>query len=124
MDINYTVDPSFDFIFDEKANTMLALRKVQWGEGTPKLDLRKWYTGKEGQEVVGKGFTFLTEEGPHELTNILTKNGFGDTRTILDNIKNRDDFSKSLNIIMGKDSEFYTESEEEEEFYDPKNMLL
>lgn len=128
MDIKYTIHDEFDKVFDEKGNTFLALRKISWGEKSqPKFDLRKWYIGKDGIETVGKGFSFLTEEGPHDLTHVLLESGFGNTKKIIDNIKDRDDFNSALISSIGKEELAnngleYIESdpEEDDNLYDPK----
>lgn len=96
-----------DVTFDELGSKFLALRKIQWvkkgeepDESKAKLELRKWIVDKEGAEIASKGFAFLTEEGPHELTRVMVKEGFGRTKDILLELKNRDDFidaAKHLN---------------------------
>lgn len=127
MDIKYTIDPDFDFIIEEKGNQFMALRKIAWSENAPKesmrLDLRKWYSNSNG-ETIGKGVSFSTEEGPGELIKVLATNGYGDTKEILESIKDREDFRKSLNSILSPDDELYDSSIKSEEFYDPKTMLI
>lgn len=125
-DFSYTIVDDFDKVFDEKGNTFLAVRKLVWGDTDPekaKLDIRKWYVNAAGEETVGKGVSFLTEEGPNALVRVLTESGFGHTREILENIKDRDDFKPALNIVLGKDSEFYDESANED-LYVPGNDLF
>lgn len=108
MSFSYKIKEDFDHIFDEKANTFLALRKVQWGgKGDYKLDIRKWYVNSDGEEVVGKGVSFLTEEGPDELTKILVEQGYGDTKELMEVLSNRNE-----------------EVVEDEIYYDPKDVLL
>lgn len=129
-DFKYTIVDGFDFIIDEKGNKTMNLRKLYYGDNSDKvkLDLRQWYVGSDGEEGMGKGTSFLTEEGPHTLVDTMTKIGYGNTKTILNNIKDRDDFRSSLNAVLGKDDELYdsTISEEDEEttFYDPREMML
>lgn len=129
MNIQYKIHDGIDHVFDEKGNTFLALRKISWGDSDkPKLDLRKWYVSKEGEETVGKGFSFLTEDGPNELTNILTQCGFGETKTIIDNIKDREDFESSLLKSLGKEKleELGIEIDEDvadEDYYDPRAIF-
>ena len=31
-DFSYTIEDNFDKVFDEKGNSMLALRKIKWGD--------------------------------------------------------------------------------------------
>lgn len=125
-DFSYTIVDDFDKVFDEKGNTFLSVRKLVWGDTDPekaKLDIRKWYTNAAGEETVGKGVSFLTEEGPNALVRVLTESGFGHTREILENIKDRDDFKSSLNIVLGKESEFYDASIPDD-LYVPSNDLF
>lgn len=127
MDIKYNIIDEFDHIFDEKGNTFLALRKISWGdEPNPdkaKYDIRKWYTSADGTESVGKGVSFITEQGPHNLARVLVENNFGNTRELLNGMKDREDFRSSLNIVLGKDSEFYDEAIPEQ-LYVPNNNLF
>lgn len=121
--IEYTIVDDFDHTIDESGNQFIALRKIRWGDREKvSLDLRKYWMQAEG-EVLGKGVSFLTEDGPHELANVLVREGFGNTKDILKSLKNREDFQKSLNIVMGKESEFYDEEVGEEEIYDPKSLF-
>lgn len=122
MAFEYEIEEGFDHVFDEKGNTFLALRKIQWGgKGDFKLDLRKWYINSNGEETVGKGISFLTEEGPHELTKVLVDNGFGHTGEILQGLYNREDFEQCLdNLRNGVE----VTKNNSEDYYDPKEFLL
>ena len=41
-EFSYEVDPNFDYVLEERANTFIALRKIKWGSQTEaKLDIRK-----------------------------------------------------------------------------------
>lgn len=119
----YEIHDDYDKVFDEKGNTFLAMRKISWGEnGTPRYDLRKWYTNADGDEVVGKGVSFLTEEGPNNLANILIENGFGNMDVILSHLKDRENFSQALNRAVGEDSEHF-DDDIEDDFYDPMELI-
>lgn len=129
-DFKYKVSEECDEVFDEQGSMVLALRKISWGDSEPKLDLRKWFIGING-EVPSKGFTFLTEEGPHNLTKVLLKQGFGDTREVLETIKDRPDFENALEKAMGfkelTEDNIKTDSNNEDddtEYYDPKEFLI
>lgn len=128
MAFDYKVNPDFDFIFDEKGNTFLALRKIAWSEGSQeKLDIRKYYNSADGKETVGKGVSFITEEGPHELTRILVENDFGYTDEIINGIKNRKDFMTSLVKVLNEEDtkELGLENiDPNEEYFDPVESLL
>lgn len=118
----YHVDA--DRVFDEKGSTFLALRKVAWGcsqNETPELgksrwELRRWRIRDE-KEMADKGFSFLTEDGPHELTNALLSEGFGHTAEVLDILKTRDDFRdavENMSVDRGSNGDYF----------DPRTMLL
>ena len=125
-EITYTIHDGFDHIVDESNNSFIALRKLSWGDSANvKLDIRKWYSGKDGVEKVGKGVSFLTDEGPHELTRALVENGYGYTKEILNAIKDRPDFNTALSSL-GKDTAIDIEIDDEDvtEYYDPKELIL
>lgn len=115
-----------DETFEEKGNQFGAVREVQWGNSDKTyLEVRKWRNAPDGSEQATKGYTFMTEEGPSELTKTLLSLGFGNTREVLGIINEREDFRKSLNSVLGKDDELFDESSGtlEEDFYDPKSLL-
>jgi len=121
--IEYSIVDEFDHTIDESGNQFIALRKIRWGDREKvSLDLRKYWMQAEG-EVLGKGVSFLTEEGPHELVDVMVREGYGHTKEVLRSLKDREDFQKSLNIVLGKESEFYDEEVGEEEIYDPSCLL-
>lgn len=125
----YRIVDHIDFVFEEQGNQFSALRKVAWGDSPDekaKLEVRRWMTdSKTGQTLAAKGLTFLTEEGPGELACTLLKLGHANTKDILISIKDRDDFRKSLNSVLGKDDEAYDESVGtlEDDYYDPRAVL-
>ena len=121
--ILFYMHDNIDEIFDKKGNTFLAMRKIQWckpdAEPDPdkaKLELRKWHMRSEG-ETPGKGFSFLTEEGPHELTDVSISNGYGHTKDILELLRDRDDFEESVKSIYGSDKD-------DDEYLKKKKKLL
>ena len=124
----YNIVDDYDKIFDDKGNTFLAMRKIQWGESDKTyLDLRKWYCNADGEETPGKGFSFLTEEGPHELARVLVDNGYGHTDDIIDSIKDRDDFMTSLVECLNKEEIDKLDIELPEvdngDYYDPSVII-
>lgn len=125
-EIKYTIVDDFDHIIDEAGNSTINLRKLYWGDNQDKvrLDLRKYYMTEQGEHL-GKGVSFLTEEGPHTLVETMAGLGYGKTKRILEGIKDRDDFKKSLNTVLGKDSEFYDEEagELDDDYFDPMSLL-
>lgn len=125
----YRIVDHIDFVFEESGDQFNALRKVAWGDSPDekaKLEVRRWRNNPNGTVMAAKGMTFLTEEGPSELINCLLKLDYGNTKEVLINIKDREDFRKSLNSVLGKDDDAYDESAGtlEDDFYDPKELLL
>lgn len=113
-----------DRVFDEKGSTFLSMRRVAWGvkgaepdNEKAKLELRKW-NNRDGQEMPNKGFSFLTEDGPHELTKALLGEGFGNTKDVLGIIRKREDFEESVNSLYddGPDASG--------EYFDPRSILF
>ena len=133
MAIEYTIKDGYDHVLEEKGNTYISLRKMCWcgadeaEEKEGKLDIRKYYTGKDGNEVVGKGVS-LTEEGANELVHVLTKTEYGNTKTIINNIKNREDFIPSLVNCLSdeqlQDTGIDVSKYEKEDYYDPRKELF
>lgn len=126
----YTVDPDFDYTIDEKGNTFIALRKIDWGnKGEYKLDLRKYYATDSGEQM-NKGVSFLTEDGPNELTKVLIETGYGNDEEIADAIiKDRPYIAKRIKDEL-ENNQFYAnridkleDTYEEDEFYDPEELM-
>ena len=128
-EFNLQIDPELNEIFDENnGNSFLAMRRLKWNDTSPyKLDLRRWIINSSGEEVAGKGFSFLTEEGPHELVNVLLKHNYGRTKDVLNNIKYREDFAYNIKEIV---QDLYSDAKNimtvetnDEQFYDPKELF-
>lgn len=84
-EFSYEVDPNFDFVLEERANTFIGLRKIKWGsQSEAKLDIRKYRATEEG-EMMMKGCS-LSDEGANELTKILVQEGYGSDKEIYDTI--------------------------------------
>ena len=123
--LTFYMHDDVDEIFDEKGNMFLALRKIQWAKvgadpdpDKGKLELRKWNIKPDGSEIPGKGFSFLTENGPNELIDVLIEQGYGNTETILGKLKERDDFVEAVDrMYNGVD-------EDSDEYFDPREALL
>lgn len=112
-------------LIDERNNSILALREVGWNNKEPRLELRKWIVDENGDKPM-KGVSFLTEDGPHNLVHSMTKLGFGNTETIINNIKNRDDFEDSLVKVIGKKKISKAKEEtieiSEDDYFDPESL--
>jgi hypothetical protein len=132
MEFNIEIDPAVDEVFDESVgNSFLAMRRLRWNEdGVFKLDLRKWITDSTGKEIAGKGFSFITEEGPANLVNCLLKHGYADTRKTLEGLQDREDFvPECMRILSEKgalpEGSFATVQDEPGSggFYDPNDFF-
>lgn len=129
-EFNLEIDESLNEVVDElPGNRFIAFRKLRWNEGSPfKYDLRNWYTNAEGEEIAGKGVSFMTPEGPSNLAEALLKHGFGDTRKILNEISDREDFLVSVKEVITEkdidlDSVQIPDIESVGTYYDPKSIL-
>lgn len=116
-----------DIIFDEKGSRFLSLRKVQWvnkgeepNEEKAKYEMRKYTVGKEGEEICGKGVSFLTEEGPHNLAKELVANGFGHTSDVLKELIKRDDFKETVEHLGDDENASVSDGE----YFDMRSLLL
>lgn len=117
-----------DIVFDERGSQFLTMRKVQWvtkgtepDESKAKYEIRKYTIGKDGEEVCGKGVSFLTEEGPHNLVKELVENGFGHTKDVLTQLFKRDDFKETVEHLS--DDESY-HVDKDGEYFDMRSLLL
>ena len=106
FEIKYKVG-KIDECFDEKGNTSLMMRHIAWEKrdekeyGEEGLELRKFYITADGKETPGKGFRFLTEDGPHKLVSTMLEHGFGKTQEVIKIISQREDFDDSLVNVLG-----------------------
>ena len=97
-------------VVEEKGNQFIRFAQIAWvGEDEEvdpskiKYDIRRYYTDADNVEKVGKGVTFLSENGPTELAHVLVEEGFGNTSKILGTIKERDDFGDAVHEVYGDD---------------------
>lgn len=114
MAFNKNGDFSYSFrginrVVEEKANQLIRFSQIAWapeneevGPEKIKYDLRRYYNDSDGVERMGKGVTFLTDEGPTELAHVLLEEGFGKTSKILDIVKTRDDFADAVRESYGE----------------------
>lgn len=122
-DFSYQIDNSVDCVVDELGNSAIMLRKVGWGGRDPKLEVRKWYLSGD-TEKPNKGVTFLTEDGPSNLAKAIIRYNYGDTESYLRELKNREDFYDALGKVIGKQKIKEAEETENEEYYDPREVLV
>ena len=125
-EFKYEVDENFDYLIEEKGNQAIFFRRVSWGGRDAKPEIRKWYVDGTS-ETPGKGFSFMTDEGPDELVKVMTEIGYGKTDEILENISKREDFGISVKKVLGKGIEELiddTADIELEEVYGPRSLDL
>lgn len=125
--LSFTVkDDGINEVIDEKGNLTVMLREVSWGEREAKLELRRWIIDID-KETPMKGCSFLTEEGPNNLVNIMVKHGFGDTNIILHELSAREDFEESLVKTIGKTKVTKAKETEvnisEDDYFDPNEIF-
>lgn len=126
MEFTYAIVDNIDTTIEEQGNQFSALRKIRWGDNdNAHLEIRRWRNTPDGGEQCAKGFTFMTEEGPSELIGALIDLGFGETKTVLKKLSERDDFRKSLNSLLGSEDELYDPEAGtlEDSYYDPTQLI-
>jgi hypothetical protein len=129
-DGNITFDIKKDGInelIDERNNSTIMLREVSWGgRENYKLELRRWIVGEDGDKPL-KGVSFLTDDGPDNLVHAMAKVGFGNTTTILNILKKRENFDESLVRAIGKTKVNEARNSEieisDEDYYDPASFI-
>ena len=119
-EISMDIQENFDFIIEESGNSSTNLRKISWNGRPHKLDIRKWAIQDDGTERSLRGIT-LTDDGGHELTNVLVEQGYGDTKRIIKALINRDEYEDVMQHL-DDDDEYIDDSEEM--YYDPSELLL
>ena len=110
--LKYHVFEDYNINFDEHMSTCGTVRKIQWvKEGSEpdinkaKIEIRKIKIDETGETTL-KGYSFSSPEGVHELSEGLVSAGFGNTKNILNSIKDRDDFKEAVqSIYNGEDEE-------------------
>ena len=114
-----------DIIVDERGSQFITMRKTQWVEDDKdpepekaKYELRKYIIDKDGNEKPGKGVSFLTPEGPHNLVKELVAAGFGDTKEVLIALRGRENFRESVEHL------FDPEEAASGEYFDMRTVLL
>lgn len=126
MNYKYHIVDDVDHIIDEKGNSFIALRKMYWGDNDPssaKLELRKYYNNASGEETPSKGVTFITDDGPHNLTHTLVDMGYGNTEKLLKSLSERENFRQSLNNVLDKDDEHYDSSIPEDIYIEDQDLF-
>lgn len=117
-EISMEIEDGFDFILEEGANTSINLRRIGWNGRPSKIDIRKWVYN-DGTERAMKGIS-LSDDGTNELANILVEQGFGDTKRIGRAVMKRQDYDGMFDNTISTDD---MDSSEDEEYYDPSELL-
>ena len=123
MDIKMRIIDNYNHIISEKGNSYVALRKIVWGDkddSSAKYDLRKYYTEADGSERISKGVTF-DDEGADELTRVLVQTGHGDTRELIDVLREREDFESAYEDSINNRDNYGGDSEN---FVDIRSEML
>ena len=115
-----------ELIDEGNGNSSIMLREVGWNGRDPKLEIRKWIIDVD-KETPMRGLSFITEQGPQTLTEVLAEKGFGNTEKLINNIKDREDFDESLVKVIGKKKIEKSKNTEvtisEDDYFDPKSVL-
>ena len=109
-------EDGIDEVFDERGNSLLKLSETIWNDRPAKLELRKWVMGTDGSLTPNKGFSFLTEQGPHDLTHVLLEKGYGDNNTIKEIMEKR-------GVNLDIETEEKESKDESGEFFNPSELL-
>lgn len=116
-----------NILIAEEGNSAYMLRQVSWNGRPEKIELRKWITTPNGEELPGKGFSFRDRSKLDEIVEGLAQNNFGNTKILLQNIRDREDFESALvhtigqqKVIQARNTEFEVDKDE---YYDPRNLI-
>lgn len=111
----------------ESNNTCIMLREVSWNNRPHKLEVRKWNIDVNNVETPNKGLTFPCREAADSLVHTMTRSGFGVTKTIIGNIKNRADFEEALVQNVGMQKVIEARNKEvtvtEDDLLDPQAIM-
>lgn len=125
---------------DENSNSHISVRKIKWFDRDSKLDIRVWKKTADGDEYPSKGFTFLTENGPHRLTEKMVSLGYGDTHVLKKMLETRPEDSSFADAVnMDDDSADFIDDgyaipdddmdsdsdddDDDTEYYDPRELI-
>lgn len=124
--ITFTIkEDGINELIEERGNMVTMLREVAWGNREAHLEVRKWVVSPDEEKPM-RGCSFMTEEGPHKLVEVMADNGYGNTKTMLGALSKREDFEDALTQTIGKKKVEKAKNTEvtvdEEEFFDPKSV--
>lgn len=125
-------------IVDENSTSHISIRKVKWFDRDAKLDIRVWKKTADGDEYPSKGFTFLTDNGPHRLTEKMVSLGYGDTDVLMKMLEARPEDSSLADAVNYEDEsadfvddgyvipddDIDTDDDDDDEtYYDPRELI-
>ena len=124
--ITFTIkEDGINELIEERGNMVTMLREVAWGNREAHLEVRKWVVSPDEEKPM-RGCSFMTEEGPHKLVEVMADNGYGNTKTVLKALSKREDFDDALTQTIGKKKVGKAKNTEvtvdEEEVFDPKSV--
>ena len=125
--LSYEVNPDgINEVIDEKGSMTLMLREVAWNGRQSHLELRKWVVDVDKEQPM-RGVSFITEDGPHNLAEVLVQHKYGNTKNLLKQLSARDDFEEALIDVIGKKkvvaAKNTTAVVTEDDYYDPKTLI-
>lgn len=120
-EFKYEINPDFDFVLEDGQNTSICMRKISWNDKEEKVDIRK-YMYQNGEEQMRKGVS-LSDPAVHEMVNILTEHDYGDTRRMLKALRQREEYEKIMSSIDEPEEEELEDYTEDEEYYDPSELV-
>lgn len=125
--LSYEVNPDgINEVIDEKGSMTLMLREVAWNGRQSHLELRKWVVDVDKEQPM-RGVSFITEDGPHNLAEVLVQHEYGNTKNLLKQLSARGDFEEALIDVIGKKkvvtAKNTTSVVTEDDYYDPKTLI-
>lgn len=123
-EFKYEVDKDFNYTIDERGNSFIALRKIRWGDNDNyKLDIRKYISTEKGEQMM-KGFSFITDDGPNELSRVLLDTGYGKPDEIAQVIvDNRKDIFNEISKRVNGEFTITEDNESDEELFDARRLF-
>lgn len=115
-------------VFDEKGNIYLTLdwsacykSKDEVSEGDLKYSIVKHKINPDGTERILKILSCLTDNGQHELSNILLEQGCGDTKRGLISLAKRNDCPKEVSAAVY--ASYKNENPQNTEYVDLRKII-
>jgi len=110
-------------IIDKGDNKLIAIREVSWYGKDPKLEIGTWYNGADSETPDKKRITFLTKQGPHNLTERMVDLGYGDTDKLQESIDKRSTQTIIPPTDIEIDDDVEVTEEDDSEYFSSKDIL-